>query len=229
MKTTTFRLTGIMIFLLTSMLIGCDSYGPAPLPKGFSTQILNIIPQEKIDSLSALGIKIYDGFNPPDIEGIYLISPFVLTIPYGPDDNLSVGYQFSDYKYRFYDFDPDSLKVKVDTKNVNGGDVSTGVAGFLSGNGEGFTMFAELKGISSGISNSQVAIISGRFVGSGIENFQYAFYIKEKDEAPGAGTLIPLGTGRVVVDGDSISEQVSTWRLGLDPTPQSTTSITEIR
>jgi hypothetical protein len=207
----------LLVLSLSTWLSGCEKYGPAPIPSGYSQDILNILPQATIDSLQNLGLRIHEGFDPPNMAGIYLVTPYTLTVQFSPEDPYPIGKVISDYKYRFYDLQEDSLTVKFDFKSLAGNDTGSGTGGFVSGEGNSFTIFSQVKSLSNGFNVTQVAIFTGELTPEGIKDFQYAFVLTSKDGDEANQSLIPENTGRVYIDGDSLAERVSVYRLGQYP------------
>ncbi|MCD8540855.1 MAG: hypothetical protein LRY55_14610 [Leadbetterella sp.] len=90
--------------------------------------------------------------------------------------------------------------------------MGSGLGAFVSGYGKKFTVFVEISSTSAGIDNVQLAVISGELTESKeIKDFQYSFYMKEKNENPGSEILIPVNTGRIWFDNDHISERVNEY------------------
>lgn len=207
-------LTQCLLLLLFLQVGGCKEYFSAPEPGGFSDAIIKIIPRQTIDSLRALGFPVYEGFDPPAIEGIYLMSPNVLTRRYSEQDGLTIGYIFSDYKYRFSNQNDSKNEISLDYKSVpTATEEGQGLGGFLSGTDSLFTLFVEEKGVASNIPNRKVSIYSGIKTAGGIKNLEIAFVVLEKTGDDSNTVLIPVGTGRMIKDGDGLSEEISTWRM----------------
>ncbi len=204
----------VALLVLTLALSGCKEYFSAPEPGGFSDAIIRIIPQHTIDSLRALGFPIYEGFDPPAIEGIYFVSPNVLTRRYSDQDALAVGFVFSDYKYRFTDQNDSKNEISLDYKSFPTVlEEGQGLGGFLSGTDSLFTLFVEEQGVANNIPNRKVSIYSGTKIAGGIKNLEIAFVILEKTGDDLNERIIPVGTGRMLKDGDGLSEEISTWRM----------------
>lgn len=187
----------------------------------FSSKIYSIISKEQIASLKAKGMVLNAGDTPPDISGVYLVSPYTLLSPYGPSDSWQAGKVINDYKYNFYDQVND--EVKVDYKQLNASDQGTGLGSFISGSGNKFSLFAELAGSdNSGVTYKHVVVISGEVTSEGIKNFQYGFILTQKTGDPYDQDLIAVGSSRIWYDGDYTSELTPYFRQ--IQTPQSNTS-----
>ncbi len=181
----------------------------------FSADIRRIIPQALIDTLRKKGMPVYEGLNPPDLEGIYFVAPLVLVSPYGPQDGLKPGHRFLDYKYRLYAQDKKALTIKVDLKSTNTppSETATGVGGYLAGNGNFFSLFIETNGIANGIQNRQIKTISGEITPAGIKTYYESLLVADKQGDEANTKVIPVGTGRVIRDQDGLSERVATFSL----------------
>ncbi|MEO8770381.1 MAG: hypothetical protein ABI402_09865 [Ferruginibacter sp.] len=177
---------------------------------GLSSKINNIISQEIIDELESRGMAINKGDQPPSIEGIYLANPYTLTSPYSSEDPWQAGHVIGDYKYKMYDQKGDD--VKLDYKNASLSDIGNGVASFISGSSKKFSLFAQLTGVSSGISYKQVSIISGEITADGIKDFQFAFVLTEKGGDGSNSILIPVGKPRIWRDDSGIASTTSLYK-----------------
>lgn len=177
---------------------------------GLSKNINNIISQKIIDDLQKRGMTINKGSTPPTLPAIVLASSFTLVSPYGAADGWSVGKVIADYKYRFSGQTGD--QVKLDYKN-SGSDYATGMASFLSGSGNKFSLFAQVTGTSSEINYKSVKIISGEVTADGIKDFHEALVLTEKEGDESNSILMPVGAGRIWKDGDGLAETISTYRL----------------
>lgn len=200
--------------VLLLALNGCKKKEDVP---PLSAKIQRIVPASILDDLKAKGLVVNEGNQPPNIEGIYLASPYRLLSPFGPDDSWQKGRVVADYKYRFYDQRGDD--VKLDYKSGAGSDQASGVASFLAGSGDTFSLFGEQTGGSNGISYKEVSVVSGEITPTGIKNFQYAFVLTEKGPDP-SDKLIAVGKSRIFEDGDALAAKTSAYRLAADgPTP----------
>lgn len=202
--------------------VSCQKKSADPSPSsGLSAAILNIVPAAVLDDMRAKGLVVNGGSEPPKLEGIYLESPNVLVSPYGPDDSQPKGKTFSDYKYRFYD--QNGTTVKIDAKATNGTEVTSGVGALVAGSGSKFTIFAQQKGVSSGIETTELSVFSGEVTADGITGFQYAFTLTDKKNDVN-DDLLPVGKSRVFADGDGIARRIGTFRMGVSDAPETSPS-----
>ncbi|GAB3566967.1 hypothetical protein GCM10027578_16870 [Spirosoma luteolum] len=171
-------------------------------------------------------MTINEGKLPPTLRGAFLVSPYELLSPTGPDDNYQKGAVIAAYKYQFYG-QTDAGDIQFDFTN-NGSDTGKGQGAFIAGNGSLFTIFAEASAVSSGIANKTVVVISGEQTTTGIRNFQYAFVVKEKTGDPNDNVLIGVDQGRIWIDGDKNSGPTTGFRLAA-PTDGSTAATMSAR
>lgn len=177
--------------------------------KGLSGKIQRIVPPAVLDEMRAKGLVINEGSQPPQLDGIFIASPYTLLSPYGSEDSWQQGRVIDDYKFRFYDQAGDDLKLDIKQSN----ETATGLGSFVSGFGNKFTIFAQTEGVQSGIENTQLSVISGEVSANGIINFQYAFTITAKTGDTQNDTLIPVGKARVWEDGDQVANKTTTFRM----------------
>lgn len=127
---------------------------------------------------------------------------------------------YSDYKYRFYEQRNNNGAIKVDEKSLTGSSSATGNNGFVSGNGNLFTVFIETIGTDNVSKNgntytvtiTQLNTYSGEITPSGIKNLVTSFYIKSKSADP-ENAIVDVGTVRVFKDKDGFSEKTNTFRM----------------
>ncbi len=199
------QILSVAVFLFGALAIlgSCKKSDSGSPDNGLSPEINNIISQDILNNLTNRGMVINKGTTPPNVTGIYLVNPFVLQSPYGPDDPWTAGQVIPDYKYKLYD--QSGTTVKLDYKSTTGVDDATGLGSFISGSDKKFSLFAEVSGTASGITYKSVSIISGEMTEDGIKDFQYAFVYTEKNGDPNDNVLIPVGEGRIWRDGDAMA------------------------
>jgi hypothetical protein len=178
-------------------------------------RIQSIVPQRIIDKLRSQGMTINEGTKPPTINDAYAITPFELKAQYGPDDNYDLGEIIDDYFFKFYDQN-DVNEIKYDYYNAERSDHGEGAGAFIAGDGERFTIFSEEEGVSKSIPYKNVTIISGRLTKSGIEDFEYAFVLKEKTGDDDDDVLISVDKSRIWIDGDYLSKTINNFRISAE-------------
>jgi len=184
--------------------VACDS---------FSSSVRNVISEVYIDSLVNWGMAIHGGLTPPtNLTGIYVFSPNILLHPFGSAD-YAPGHPFDDYKYKFYNQVNNSINIADKDISNPGIDSASGIAGYISGTDNSFTIFGQVSGISNSIPYTRVEIYTGVMTSTGVQNMQEGFILTSKTGDDDNAVLIPVGTGRVFYDGDNISGLSSTFRL----------------
>jgi hypothetical protein len=163
----------------------------------------NFIPDEILSSIQDNGQLIYDGINPPDITGKYLMSPPVL-ISSNFDDPFSPGHNFADLILEFYDIDFSKLTCKV--KIEEGGMPGVSYDSYISGNGNDFTIYAKVVQEYDDIEALQTEIYSGTIEAGGIRNLQRSLFMIDNGGNPN-GDIIGNGQGRLAEDEDGFSEK----------------------
>jgi len=165
-------------------------------------RIEQVIPPDIRDRMDDY-ITIYDGANPPNIEGDYLISPALLS--YDSDNDFNVGYQFTDVYIRF--LNQDMIHNTLDYQEKSGNSTSSGIGCFISGEGNNFSVFFNTEGVGNPdyiIHYKTALVISGTKTSSGIQNLEYAFVMVYKDYDP-QPYYMAVGDFRVIIDGDGMA------------------------
>jgi len=199
-KTATGWATGIS-------LVG-GALGPT-YPAIFNT----IITPAVLNVLQTNGTVINSGLTPPNISGIYLLSPDYCSFD-NSGNNLS-GRIFDDYKYQFTNQDNNSFAINVNYKDVAAGGTDAGsdvAATYITGSGNAFTIIAQLSGTSNGIPYTSLEILSGTVTANGIANFQKSEYLESKGSDP-SNLLEPVGSTRIFEDQDGLSATQTTFSV----------------
>lgn len=191
--------------VITLLLFSCkketNNDPKIPDDKTFPTPIANIAPQSMIDSLRAVGAKVYAGSTPNIVNGIYLMHPDSCIYDNSPGNFK--GTIFSDYKFKFSNQDNNLFTIAVGQKAIPAGTLSaTPVSTYISGNGNDFSIFILRTVTPSGITVQQFNVLSGTLTPNGIQNLQNTLYIRSKGNDPN-NTIAPAGTIRLFVNGAS--------------------------
>ena len=172
------------------------------------SRIDHVIPPDIRDQMDPY-ITIYDGNNPPNIEGEFIISPSELT--YNSVGDYPVGHVFADTYIKF--LNQDMHANTLDYREKQASSTQTGEGAFISGEGNNFSVFFNTDGIGHysdyDISYKTALIISGTKDTNGIHNLQYAFVLVDKSDDP-KPYIISVGDFRVIKDGDGYSP-ATTW------------------
>jgi hypothetical protein len=210
MYTTRYFLTALTLIGLLGSQMGCKKKEDVDPSKGLSTRIQNIVPAAALADLKAKGMIINEGTQPPNIEGIYIASPYRVLAPYGPNDSYQKGRALADYKYRFYEQTGEDIKINY----KGGGATGTGTGAFVSGFGNKFTLFVSVSGTSGGATFKSLEVYTGEISTGGIINYQDSFMITEKNDPNNA--MIPVNQARVLEDGDGLASRTTTFRMAAE-------------
>ncbi len=168
----------------------------------------SVVPEDIQDKMAAY-IPIYKGVNPPNIEGDYLISPFITVYC---EDQGNGGYDPGEYvteRYiRFSNQNSTTNTLDYESRTVTSSSYNEGKGAFISGSGNDFTAFFNTEGTSSDIYTKTALVISGTKTDAGIANLYYAFIMVEKGYDPN-GIIMKEGVFRVFKDEDALAENYS--------------------
>ena len=175
---------------------------------GLTEDINNMLPPDMLKKFIDLGISINGGNTPPNIEGTYLVSPLTLVKSsvnsfFEPRPGTVYWNNNGVMDLSFSEQNSTNLAVKVDY-SAGADDVGSGLGAFITGEGNKFSVFVEITGISGGYQTKSVQIHSGEITIDGIKNYQLAGVVTEA-----APTTIKAGEGRLWKDGDGFSERVN--------------------
>lgn len=170
----------------------------------------DVVPEDIQDKISE-HIPIYNGVNPPNIEGVYFVDPFVAV--FCEDNGFEPGAQVVPVYIRFSNQNAEFNTLDYEEKSVNSADEGKGA--FICGSGSRFTAFFNTVGYTKDIFNKTALVVSGTKTSSGIENLYYAFIMIEKGEDPD-NILMQEGYFRVFKDEDGLSV-TTTWPSVLAP------------
>ena len=170
-------------------------------------RIDHVIPPEYKDELDPY-ITIYEGANPPNIEGIYLMSPNELK--YDATFQFEIGHVFSDMYLHFYN--QDMINNTIDYQEKQSKSEGTGEGCFISGEDNKFTVYFnvdEVNHYNYDIYVKKAVIISGILTDDGIKDLEYGFIFVEKSNDPDRHLINP-GDFRIIKDGDGMGNK-TTW------------------
>ena len=209
-KILTLSIAALFLFMVS----GCeDDDNDQILDDGLTREIHELVPAEILETIEGLGMPVYGGGQPPSIENIFECEPLEMIGTNVPGDS-PVGTVFSTMRARFYNQNNEEFTISVDY--TSGDEEGTGLGGFVVGDGDHFTVFAELN-VSRGEASAEVVLMfSGKLVSDGIENLHVANFML--DNHGNDDYWIPDGTGRVFHDGDGHSGIVSSIKV-LKATP----------
>lgn len=177
-------------------------------PWGEDNSIESVVPPAILNKIKPY-IPVYEGTNPPIINGAFLIDPIATVYC---EDQGHGGYNPGDIVaskiIKLSNQNNAKLTLDYAEKLVNGSSDATGNGAFISGSGNNFTAFFNTEGKSDGIYNKRAMVISGTKTSTGIENLKYAFIMVEKGNDP-TGILMNEGVFRVFKDQDGLARNTS--------------------
>ncbi|WCO00596.1 hypothetical protein [Psychroserpens ponticola] len=194
----------ILFFAMITMLFSCsgddDAAEIANQFDGSLESVEEFFTPELVDALLDLGFIINTGDNPPNIEGVYFSSPFILEASTVPSD--FVGQSFADYTSEFSNQDNGSLT--IDFNGMGGNQTDVGFGSFVSGDGNAFSVYLKNTGTIGTYSADTAIAISGRMTEDGIEDFKLAALMLDDNGDP-ESVYIENNTGRLIYDSDEFS------------------------
>lgn len=180
---------------------------PLTFTTGKYERIDQVVPSDIREQMEPY-IDIYDGNNPPNIEGEYIASPWELVYS---SHGYSPGDIFADRYFKFYNQNLHNNTLDYKGKQASSEDTGTGA--FISGEGNNFSVFFNTEGVTHyseyDINTKTALIVSGTLAEGGISNLQYAFVMVDKSDDPNHH-VIDVGVFRVFHDQDGFSP-VSNW------------------
>lgn len=184
----------------------------------FQGRIEQVVPDSIRDRMDPY-IPIYEGNNPPAVEGVFLIDP--AEIVYDTTNNYNAGDQgFTPVYLKFSNQSITQNTIDYEEKDVNSAgkivSESSGPGAFISGEGDNFSVFFSTSGVSHrdtyDISYKTSLVISGTKTSSGIKDIRYAFVMVDKKNDK-EHDIMNVGEFRVFKDGDGIATTAS-WPSG---------------
>lgn len=165
-------------------------------------RIAQVIPDDIRQKMEPY-IPIYDGVNPPNVEGCYMLDPMVAVYMEDYDGDLSELQWMGEY-INLTNQNKNDNTIDMEELTADGESYSIGQGAVIVGEGNNFSILFNTEGTNSGIYNRTALLLSGTKSAEGIQNLQYAFVMVEKGDDP-EGILMEEGVFRVFKDGDEIS------------------------
>ena len=174
------------------------------------TSLEDVIPPDILTLIGEGVITFNAGFNPPNIEGVYLASPHLLSGSSLSGDKL--GERYSNTYYHFSN-QTSSNTLDLETYQTAGA-YDQGIGAFITGSENRFSAFFNMTGYAvledGNVTYKEAIVISGEKTASGIKDYSYTFVMVEKNDPN--NNLVPVGTYRTFCDGDGLAQN-STWPL----------------
>lgn len=178
-------------------------------------KIADIIPAKYLDTLKHLGITIHEGTTPPNVEGIYYISPVKSKASNIPGD--VIGMLFANTKVKFYEQNNTDFGIRLLAINIlSFKDSSLSTA--ISGSGNNFTVYGKVRTYSG--SNTAVfgVVFSGEMDGTTIKNVEWGLI--NIDDSQGNNAFIKEGQARLQYDTDLVSESITSLKIKQSDNPK---------
>ena len=172
-------------------------------------RIEDVIPSEYRDKVEQF-IPIYDGINPPNVEGSYYMDLDILMGSSLSSDKI--GKDFGSQYFKLSNQNSTNNTINMVRVQNGGSEWAKGEGAFISGSGNNFTIYFNSKGESSGVPFVMAYFISGTKTSDGIKNLNTGFILKEKGNDP-QDKVVPVGTYRFFKDGNGMSESKA-WPYG---------------
>ena len=202
------KVAAIVACLAVIMFSGCKKDAdPTPVDKdGLTEDIHNIIPDEHIETLKELGLKINGGNMPPNIEGKYFAETLELVATNTPGGRVA---QQWDMYVTFSGQNNETLTVNVDyTMQTELEPLSANGSGsYIVGKGNKFTVFVDARRIYGGYTAKTVEFFSGEIITDGIKNYQWGIIMIDNAGNP-LGYWIGDGKSYVKKAGNGLATKV---------------------
>lgn len=186
-----------------------DDDKDAPDSGEIDTRIDNVVPKDIRKNVEKY-MAIYDGVNPPNVEGTYLMSKAVLV--YDSENYYEAGHDFRDMYFKFANQNSKNNTIDYDEKQGNG--TQSGKGAFISGSGKNFSIYMNTTGYDGDldVSYKLALVVSGAISSDGISGIKYAFIMVDKSGS-GVDDVMEIGDYRVITDQDGLAENHS-WPAG---------------
>lgn len=166
----------------------------------------DFIPDEILDEIEANGQPIYDGYDPPKLEGTFFVSDLVKVESNFVD--TANPYGFADETITFSDYNEDKLTLKIDYKQ--GGSIGEGLGSFISGKGNNFTIYVriDVEDLNNGHTHLLTKVVSGTLEENGIRDISISIFMVD-DKGDPHDRLIENGQGRRFKDSNNFSNKIN--------------------
>lgn len=217
-----FSILALSLLLTSCGLLSSDSEDDkVELRDGLHPEIWELVDEELLSTFEdSLSMTIHRGDNPPDIIGVLLgnqakakvndgvtvvMKPFEIMesiVPNNPCAECSL----YDLYIMFNEQDVVNNEVTIKMRHVEAPEIVP-ESGFISGDGNNFSVFIEQTQDYDGQIVELVSLFSGTVTSAGISDPQLAAIMIENSGVPGK---VPNGTGISYKDGNDLAE-ISEW------------------
>ena len=201
------KLLYLIIGIITGMLcfVACeeaDGGETGSTKDGLTKDIHNIVSDDVLQKIKDLGVPIYGGDNPPNVEGTYLCSP-TIWMRSNFSDFVNTSTKFGDVEFTFSKQNNSNHTIFLDYFQPPS-EQGKGLGAFIVGEGNKFTVFVELKGTLQGLPITSVQVYSGEWTSAGIKDFKYTAVCTVPNQYS-----LKKGEGRSFKDGDGLAERMN--------------------
>lgn len=195
----TFR-SWLLLALALALITGCLQKGEETIALPEIGTAASVIPEEVRKEFESK-MELYEGTNPPDITGDYIISPDKLF--YASDGNAPS--DFSDKLISFYNKVGNTYEYISRQGTAEGKNTSLVT---VIGNGDNFTAYFTAKvNDEDGSWTTSAHLISGSITSSGIRNLKNAFIVLKAYDP--YNVIMDENEYRIFYDGDGIAKRTS--------------------
>ena len=138
---------------------------------------VDFIGEDNLALFEEQGFVVHRGANPPAIEGTYEMAHSVVTFD---ESGQHTGRGLYTYEWTFSDQNNDEVVVSYWSE---ANDEASGIGGFISGEGDCFTVISQLEGEDAGCIFERVHMFSGCVAQGGIDDFQTAYHTRYLGES----------------------------------------------
>ena len=175
------------------------------------SRILSVVPNKILAEIKQ-HMPIYDGVNPPTVEGSYCMGPDITLV----FDNYYGWHNPPVWTANYIEFTQQKTSERTlyfRESNKSGSFVGSGTGAYICGDGKNFTVYlstknTENKDDGSTITYNKITLISGTLTDKGFSKLRYAFVITDKKGDPDDEYIMKEGIIRVVKDDDEFSDAI---------------------
>lgn len=188
--------TFFLCFAIIMGAVACTESDP-----DFPSEVNTIYSEEEILWLEHLGLTMYKGSDPPNIQGSYLLDDLVIYY-----DDLGRDFDLANYTYHFTNQKGDSINVSFSSPGAK--DEATNLQGYISGSGDCFNVFINILGKSGDCDYNMPQIISGCLSAGGIIDWRTGLIMGEKTGST-CNTMLTEGHRRILEEADTLAARIS--------------------
>lgn len=157
-----------------------------------------------VDAMITMGFTFNLGNTPPNIEGGYVIDPFILNYSTVASYMGHEGEDFGSYLPSFSNQNNSALTIDYLGQSGSGGQTDNGNGSFIMGSNGAFSVYSKNNTTVGSATAITAVAISGVITANGIENVQLMGAMLDNN---GNQVLIPNNTGSLYIDGDGLAEE----------------------